>query len=115
MSITLRRRDFLHTAAAATLATGSGTEIVLAQAGTNPRSAPNRTPSGERSLKITNLNDLEQKASRVIPAGAFTYISAGSDDQWTLRANRLAFDHHQLRPHYLVGKDAPDLRTTVLG
>jgi hypothetical protein len=35
-------------------------------------------PSGERALRIANLNDIEEEAAKVIPRGAFAYIAAGS-------------------------------------
>lgn len=111
----LHRREFIGTAVGAALASGLSTSNVMAQAQPEASAAPYKAPSGERALTIGNLNDLEQEASKVIPPGAFAYISAGADNQWTLRENRLAFDRHQMRPHYLVGKEAPDLRTTLLG
>jgi isopentenyl diphosphate isomerase/L-lactate dehydrogenase-like FMN-dependent dehydrogenase len=115
MSITLKRREFLQTATVAALASSLAERTALAQADSEFKTTPYPAPSGERALKIANLNDLEQEASKVIPPGAFAYISAGADNQWTLHENRRAFDRHQMRPHYLVGKDAPDLRTTLLG
>jgi isopentenyl diphosphate isomerase/L-lactate dehydrogenase-like FMN-dependent dehydrogenase len=51
----------------------------------------------------------------VLPWGSFAYIAAGSDNQWTLEENRRAFDRRLLQPQYLVGKNAADLRTTLLG
>jgi lactate oxidase len=115
MTATLQRRDFLLSAAGATLASGVAAKTVLAQASSEFQNTPYAAGSGERALKVANLNDLEQEAAKIIPAGAFAYISAGSDNQWTLHENRRAFERHQLRPQYLVGKDAPDLRTTLLG
>ena len=74
-----------------------------------------KQPSGERELVIGSLDQLEAEAREVIPAGAFAYISAGADRQVTLRQNHRAFNRIQLLPQYLVGKDAPDLRTELLG
>jgi isopentenyl diphosphate isomerase/L-lactate dehydrogenase-like FMN-dependent dehydrogenase len=64
---------------------------------------------------IGSLDDLEERAREVIPPGAFAYIASGADNQWTLRENRRAFQDIRLHPHYLVGKAAPDLTTTLLG
>lgn len=119
MASSIARRDVVLTGIA--LAAGAATAGVPVRAYTQtagrlaPVSSPYPAPSGERALKIANLNDLEEEASRVLPRGAFAYIAAGSDNQWTLHENRRAFDRHVLRPQYLVGKDAPDLRTTLLG
>jgi FMN-dependent dehydrogenase len=59
-------------------------------------------PSGERALRIANLNDIEEEAAKVIPRGAFAYIAAGSANEWTLRENRRAFDRHALRSRALL-------------
>ena len=120
MAPSIARRDVVLTGIA--LAAGAATaglpaRRTYAQTAGRLDPVPSRyaAPSGERALKIANLNDLEEEASKVLPRGAFAYIAAGSDNQWTLHENRRAFDRHVLRPQYLVGKDAPDLRTTLLG
>lgn len=118
MSMTLRRRDFFIAAASAGAVGGLPIRMVQAQSPASPKppaAAPYKAPSGERALKIANLNDLEQEAARLIPEGAFAFIANGSGNEWTLRENRRAFDRQVLRPHYLVGKPAPDLSTTILG
>ena len=110
------RRQFLKlvsaTAAASALPSG-----VLAQAAPDAAAKPPgyRAPSAVRALRIANLEDLEAQAAKVIPQGAFAYIAAGADGQWTLRENRRAFDRYALQPQYLVGKPAPDLKITLLG
>ena len=68
-----------------------------------------------RPLHLADLNDLEAAAKAVMDPGAFAYIASGADNQWTLRRNRSAFDDYALKPQYLVGKTAPDLRTELLG
>ena len=77
--------------------------------------APFSAQAVERPLRIADPNDLEAEARRVMDPGAFAFISSGADSQWTLRQNRSAFDRLAIRPHYLVGKPAPDLRTELLG
>jgi lactate oxidase len=120
MSITLGRRDFILTAGVVGAAASVPFRTAQAQSGdptqpTAPAGGAYAAPTGDRILKVANLNDLEEEASEVLPAGTFAYIAAGSDSQWTLTENRRAFDRRVLRPHYLVGKPAPDLRTTILG
>jgi len=117
MSTDLARREFIVATGAIAAATQLPGRTAQAQSSdpTQPGVAAYPAPKGERSLRIGNLVELEQEASKVIPAGAFAYIASGSDNQWTLLENRRAFDRHALRPHYLVGKPAPNLRTRLLG
>ena len=132
MTSALERRQFMKTAAAgAVLATtGLGTTgLAHAQAAKEDAAAPFtvglnaqaepvkpfQAQSVERALRIADLNDLEAEAQKVMDPGAFAFISSGSDSQWTLRENRAAFGRVALKPKYLVGKPAPDLRTTLLG
>jgi lactate oxidase len=113
----LHRRQFLELASAAAAAAALPSSRALAQAAPDALAKPAgyRAPSAVRELHIANLEDLEAQAAKVIPKGAFAYIAAGADGQWTLRENRRAFDRYALRPQYLVGKPAPDLRVTLLG
>ena len=74
-----------------------------------------KAPDVVRPLHLADLNDLEAAAKAVMDPGAFAYIASGADNQWTLRRNRSAFDDYALKPQYLVGKTAPDLRTELLG
>ena len=127
MSTTLHRRQFMKTAALGAAAASSAISM-HAQAAA-PAVAPlnvlgaERGPSGKafaasalvRPLRIADLNDLEAEAKKVMDPGAFAFIASGSDAQWTLRENRAGFDRLALNPQYLVGKPAPDLRTTLLG
>lgn len=59
-----------------------------------------KQPIGEGALQIASLEDLEQQASKVIPAGAFAFISQGADNQVTLHDNRDALKRIRLLPHY---------------
>lgn len=113
MSTGLARREFMLVTAAMTAASGLPIESAQAQSSdpTQPSASGYQAPKGERFLRIGNLIELEQEAAKIIPPGAFAYIASGADSEWTLHENRRAFDRHALRPHYLVGKPAPDLRT----
>jgi lactate oxidase len=111
------RRNFILATAAIAAAAQLPVRGARAQSSdpTQPGGTAYPAPEGERSLRIGSLIELEAEAAKVIPPGAFAYIASGSDNQWTLHENRLAFDRHALRPHYLVGKPAPDLRIRLLG
>ncbi len=65
--------------------------------------------------RCNNIEDFRRLARRRLPAPLFHYIDGGADDEVTLRANTSAFDQCRLIPNALVGFDAPDLKTTVLG
>ncbi len=134
----LARRHFLQTAAAGAVAgatalaqaqtqnTASATSGAPAAApasepfvvGTDldaPKAAAFKASNFVRPLRIADLNDLEAEAKKIMDPGAFAFISSGSDSQWTLHENRAAFGRIAIKPQYLVGKPAPDLRTNLLG
>ncbi|KRM77921.1 lactate oxidase [Secundilactobacillus collinoides] len=69
----------------------------------------------EKALDILNLTDLEKQAKAIIPTGGFGYISGGSEDEWTLRANRTAFQHRQIVPKALSNIENPRTDTSVFG
>ncbi len=62
-----------------------------------------------------NVLDLEPLAKKVLPPGHWGYMATGVDDDLTLRMNREAFSHYQLRARRLVDVSKVDLKTTVLG
>jgi len=59
--------------------------------------------------------DMRITAQSVLPPAHYGYIATGVDGDVTLRANRSAFDHWQIRPHRLVGVDKVSTATTLLG
>lgn len=81
----------------------------------NVKSSEYKPPTGEAALKIASLEDLEDQASKVIPEGAFAFISQGADNQVTLRDNRKALQRIRLLPRYLSKQPAPDLTMEILG
>lgn len=69
----------------------------------------------EEKIDILNLESLEERAEKIIPTGEFGYISGGSEDEWTLRQNRTAFQHRQIAPKALSGIEKPELNTEIFG
>ncbi|MEE8825603.1 lactate 2-monooxygenase [Lentilactobacillus sunkii] len=69
----------------------------------------------EQKLDILNLPELEEKAKQIIPTGGFGYIAGGSENNWTLKANRTAFTHKQIVPRALSNIEKPELDTNVFG
>jgi 4-hydroxymandelate oxidase len=61
-----------------------------------------------------NLADYEALARERMDPLAWDYFAGGSDDEATLRANRLAFERIQLRPRVLVDVTACQVATSVL-
>lgn len=63
---------------------------------------------------VTN-QEVIQAAHRNMDAGAWDYLSGGSESETTLRRNRLAFDRLAFRPRILVDVSDIDTTSTFLG
>jgi isopentenyl diphosphate isomerase/L-lactate dehydrogenase-like FMN-dependent dehydrogenase len=59
--------------------------------------------------------DMRATAKDLMPPAHYGYIATGVDGDATLRANRTAFDHWDIRDRRLVGVDGIDMSTTILG
>ncbi|KAI0919045.1 hypothetical protein AcW1_003476 [Taiwanofungus camphoratus] len=64
---------------------------------------------------ILNLHDFETVAKTVIPAKGWAYYSSGSDDEISLRENRMAYQRVWFRPRILRDVSTIDWSTTILG
>jgi lactate 2-monooxygenase len=65
-------------------------------------------------LPIT-YDQLEQRAQRELPVGAYGYVAGGAGDESTVRANRRAFERWRIVPRMLRDVGVRDMRTEVLG
>src|SRR2546430_14474678 len=65
--------------------------------------------------RVLNIEDLRRVAKRRLPRVVFDYIDGGAEDEWTLRANRRAFEAVTFRPRRAVAAPPCGLRTTVPG
>ncbi len=65
--------------------------------------------------RFATLAEIERSARRGLPDAAWAYLEAGSGEQWTVRANRAAFDRWQFRPRVGTGHADPDLSCAFLG
>ena len=72
-------------------------------------------PTNVNPIEIIDVNELEARASMVIPHGGFDYIAGGAESEKTLQRNISAFDDIDIVPRVLRGVDKPDLKTSVLG
>lgn len=77
----------------------------------------NGFPQSDRdeTLKMINLDELEERAKKVMPEGAYYYIASGSENEWTWRNNTTAFNHFQIVPRALTNMDNPKLDTEFMG
>lgn len=72
--------------------------------------------AGSVSVKdVLSVMDLEPLAHEALPPAHWGYMASGVDDDVTLRMNREAFQHYQLRARRLVDVSQADLRTKVFG
>jgi 4-hydroxymandelate oxidase len=62
-----------------------------------------------------NVMDFEALARKALPPAHWGYMATGVDDDLTLRMNREAMTHYQLRARRLVGVAKADLQTEVFG
>src|SRR5678816_2338302 len=64
---------------------------------------------------VFSVMDFEPLAHKALPPAHWGYLSGGVDDDLTLRMNREAFAHYQLRTRRLVDVSSVDLKTDVFG
>ncbi|KAJ3477832.1 hypothetical protein NLI96_g10195 [Meripilus lineatus] len=64
---------------------------------------------------VINLHDFEVVARTVLPEKAWAYYSSASDDEITLRENRMAYQRVWFRPRILRNVDQVDWSTSILG
>src|SRR5215218_9247581 len=76
---------------------------------------PTMTAIGETTERPLNLHEYEALARDLLSPMALGYVSGGSCDEVTLRANRAAFDRWRLLPRVMRGLREASTATTVLG
>ncbi|KAI0663920.1 glyoxylate dehydrogenase [Cubamyces menziesii] len=64
---------------------------------------------------VLNMHDFENVAKMVLPEKAWAYYSSASDDEITLRENRMAYQRVWFRPRILRDVSSVDWSTTILG
>jgi len=100
--IVFPRREFVRFLAASPLMARAWAQDAPTGAITSPKDA----------LEVMDFEPLARKA---LPPAHWGYMATGVDSDVTLRANREAFDHYQLRARRLVDVTKADLKTEVLG
>src|SRR2546430_6408169 len=64
---------------------------------------------------FSTLSDLEEAAEKKTEKSAWAYIQGGAGEEWTLKANREAFQRRTLRPRVLVDVESLAFGSTMLG
>ena len=77
--------------------------------------AQDSTPAIMRAKDALSVMDFEPLAHKALPPAHWGYLSGGVDDDLTVRMNREAFAHYQLRARRLVDATTADLKTEVFG
>ena len=62
-----------------------------------------------------NLAEFEPLAQRALPKAVYDHLAGGSDDEWTLRENLMAYQRIQLIPRVLRDVTQCDPSITILG
>jgi 4-hydroxymandelate oxidase len=78
----------------------------------SPLLATPEEPSAKDALSVLDFESLAHKA---LPPAHWGYMATGVDDDLTIRANREAMAHYQIRARRLVGAEKPDLRFELFG
>jgi isopentenyl diphosphate isomerase/L-lactate dehydrogenase-like FMN-dependent dehydrogenase len=78
----------------------------------SPLAAMAQEPSVKDTLSVL---DFEPLAHKTLPPAHWGYMSSGVDDDLTVRMNREAMGHYQIRARRLVGAAKPDLSLQVFG
>src|SRR5215510_14053659 len=95
------RREFLRFLAASPFAVSA-----LAQ---------DPAPLITQAKDVLSVMDFEPLAHKALPPAHWGYLSGGVDDDLTVRMNREAFAHYQLRARRLVDVSKTDLKIDVFG
>ncbi|KAJ9097248.1 hypothetical protein QFC21_004917 [Naganishia friedmannii] len=64
---------------------------------------------------MVNLDDFEELAHKILTPAALAYYASGSDDEWTMHANRDAYRRIRFRPRVLRRVGEVDASTEILG
>ena len=78
----------------------------------SPLVAMAQEPSAKDALSVLDFEPLAHKA---LPPAHWGYMSTGVDDDLTVRMNREAMGHYQIRARRLVGAAKPDLSFELFG
>ncbi|MGD0965053.1 MAG: alpha-hydroxy acid oxidase [Candidatus Acidiferrales bacterium] len=116
MSRRTARRDFLKFLAASPYVASLGGVAAFFREGAIAQSAPGQAVDIiTNPAEALNVFDFEEAAHRKVQPAHWAFTASGVDDDGTLRANREAFEHIELRPRRLRDATKVDLRVDLFG
>jgi 4-hydroxymandelate oxidase len=109
------RREFLRFLAASPYVAALGGVAAFLETRALGQPAPRSPDVIAAPANALNVFDFEEPARRNVMPGHWAYMASGVDDDATLRANREAFAHVQLRPRRLRDATKVDTRVDLFG
>ena len=109
------RREFLKFLAASPYVAALGGVGLFWNRTAAAQLAPETTDVIATPADALSVFDFEEAARRKVQPGHWAYMASGVDDDATLRANREAFQHVQLRPRRLHDPTKVDMRVELFG
>jgi len=109
------RREFLKFLAASPYVAALGGVAAYLERNVLAQNTPGTSGVITDPAKALNVFDFEEPAHRRVIQGHWAYMASGVDDDGTLRANREAFKHIELRPRRLHDATKVDMRVDLFG
>src|SRR5260370_21885663 len=109
------RREFLKFLAASPYVAALGGVATYIERTVLAQSTQESTDVITDPAKALNVFDFEEPARRKVMQGHWAYMASGVDDDGTLRANREAFKHIELRPRRLHDATKVDTHVELFG
>ena len=109
------RREFLKFLAASPYVAALGGVAAYLERNVLAQSTQESTDVITDPAKALNVFDFEEPARRKVMQGHWAYMASGVDDDGTLRANREAFKHIELRPRRLHDATKVDTHVELFG
>jgi hypothetical protein len=109
------RREFLKFLAASPYVAALGGVAAYLERNVLAQNTQESTDVITDPAKALNVFDFEEPARRKVMQGHWAYMASGVDDDGTLRANREAFKHIELRPRRLHDATKVDTHVELFG
>src|SRR3981081_113519 len=109
------RREFLKFLAASPYVAALGGVAAYLERNVLAQNTPGTSSVITDPAKALNVFDFEEPARRRVIQGHWAYMASGVDDDGTLRANREAFKHIELRPRRLHDATKVDTHVELFG
>ena len=109
------RREFLKFLAASPYVAALGGVAAYLERNVLAQNMPESSDVITDPAKAFSVFDFEEPAHRKVLQGHWAYMASGVDDDGTLRANREAFKHIELRPRRLHDATKVDMHVDLFG